>query len=48
MDLYLKYEINICIFALFFSHISFTNDLIKNETIINKTIFLDKFLKKII
>ena len=35
-----------CIFALFFSHISFTNDLIKNETIINKTIFLDKFLVK--
>ena len=34
------------IFALFFSQISFTNDLILNETIINKTIFLDKFLVK--
>ena len=39
MDLYLKYNLIFCIFALFFSHISFANELIKNETIINKTIF---------
>ena len=36
----------LCIFALFFSHISFTNDLIEDEIIINKTIFLDKLLVK--
>jgi hypothetical protein len=35
-----------CIFIILFPYISFSNNLTGNETIINKTIFLDKFLVK--